>query len=243
MAGLASGSSELRGALHSDDTRYMAAALNALGVHVESDEANATFRVTGGGGTFTALEADLFVGNSGTTMRFLTAALPLGRGRYRIDGVPRMRLRPIAPLIAALNDLGADVRSEAGSGCPPVVVDAAGLRGGQTRMAGDLSSQYFSALLLAAPYARDGVVIDVGGDLVSKPYLPMTAAVMAAFGVTADIDTISWRRHWSPTRPAVHRPHLSYRAGCLKRLLLLRRGRGNRWPGAGQWPRSGIDAG
>ena len=194
VAGLASGSSELTGALHSDDTRFMARALNALGVRVESDEANAAFRVTGGAGTFTAPEADLFVGNSGTTMRFLTAALPLGRGRYRIDGVPRMRLRPIAPLITALNDLGADVRSEAGSGCPPVVVDAAGLRGGQTQMAGDLSSQYFSALLLAAPYARDGVVIDVSGDLVSKPYLPMTAAVMAAFGVTADIDTLSWRR-------------------------------------------------
>ena len=202
VAGLAYGSSELSGALHSDDTRYMAAALNALGVHVESDEANAAFRVTGGAGTFTAPEADLFVGNSGTTMRFLTAALPLGRGRYRIDGVPRMRLRPIAPLIAALNDLGADVRSEAGTGCPPVVVDAAGLRGGQTRMAGDLSSQYFSALLLAAPYARDGVVIDVDGDLVSKPYLPMTAAVMAAFGVTADLDTVSWRR--LGVRPGQH---------------------------------------
>jgi 3-phosphoshikimate 1-carboxyvinyltransferase len=105
-----------------------------------------------------------------------------------------MRLRPIAPLLAALNNLGADARSEAGSGCPPVVVDATGLRGGQTRMAGDLSSQYFSALLLAAPYARDGVAIDVGGDLVSKPYLPMTAAVMAAFGVRADLDTVSWRR-------------------------------------------------
>ncbi|HEX5991233.1 MAG TPA: 3-phosphoshikimate 1-carboxyvinyltransferase [Thermomicrobiales bacterium] len=193
VAALADGSSQLIGALHSDDTRYMAAALNALGVTVEGDEANAGFRIEGGGGTFIAPEADLFVGNSGTTMRFLTAALPLGRGRYRIDGVPRMRQRPIAPLIAALNDLGADTYSEAGTGCPPVVVEASGLRGGQTRMAGDLSSQYFSALLLSAPYARDGVAVDVIGDLVSKPYLPMTTAVMAAFGVTAELDTISWR--------------------------------------------------
>ena len=115
-AALADGPSELVGALHCDDTRYMAAALNALGVTVESDEANACFRNEGGGGTFTTPDADLFVGNSGTTMRFLTAALPLGGGRYRIDGVPRMRLRPIAPLIAALNDLGADARSEAGTG-------------------------------------------------------------------------------------------------------------------------------
>ncbi|MBA3450867.1 MAG: 3-phosphoshikimate 1-carboxyvinyltransferase [Chloroflexia bacterium] len=193
-AGLADGRSELLGALHSDDTRYMAAALNALGVSVESDEASASFRVTGGGGTFSASEADLFAGNSGTTMRFLTAALPLGHGRYRIDGVPRMRLRPIAPLIDALNDLGADARSEAGAGCPPVVVQADGLRGGRTRMAGDLSSQYFSALLLAAPYAREGVEIEPLGALVSKPYLPMTAATMAAFGVTADLDTVAWRR-------------------------------------------------
>jgi 3-phosphoshikimate 1-carboxyvinyltransferase len=194
VAALADGRSELRGALHSDDTRYMAAALADLGIPVESDEADARFGVDGGGGTFSASEADLFVGNSGTTMRFLTAALPLGRGRYRIDGVPRMRQRPIAPLLAALNDLGADAWSEVDTGCPPVVVQAAGLRGGRTRMAGDLSSQYFSALLLAAPYAHEGVEIDVLGDLVSKPYLPMTAAVMAAFGATADIDTVGWRR-------------------------------------------------
>jgi 3-phosphoshikimate 1-carboxyvinyltransferase len=194
VAALADGGSELRGALHSDDTRYMAAALNALGVCVESDEADASFRIVGGGGTFPAAEADLFVGNAGTAMRFLTAALPLGHGRFRIDGVPRMRQRPIAPLLDALNDLGADVRSERETGCPPVVVRADGLRGGRTRMAGDLSSQYFSALLLAAPYAREGVIVDVAGDLVSKPYLPMTAAVMAAFGVEADLDTAHWRR-------------------------------------------------
>jgi 3-phosphoshikimate 1-carboxyvinyltransferase len=194
VAALADGVSELRSALHSDDTLYMAEALNALGIGVESDEANARFRIAGGGGTFPATEADLFVGNSGTTMRFLAAALPLGHGRYRIDGVPRMRLRPIAPLIAALNDLGADARSELDSGCPPVLVQANGLPGGQTRMAGDLSSQYFSALLMSAPYARDGVEVAVVGDLVSKPYLPMTTDVMAAFGVTADLDTLTWSR-------------------------------------------------
>jgi 3-phosphoshikimate 1-carboxyvinyltransferase len=193
-AALADGASELRGALHSDDTRYMAAALNALGVTVESDETSGLFTVNGSGGTFPASEADLFVGNAGTAMRFLTAALPLGYGRYRIDGVPRMRQRPIAPLLAALNDLGADARSELGTGCPPVVVAARGLRGGATRMDGDLSSQYFSGLLLAAPYAREGVTVEIAGDLVSKPYLPMTAAVMAAFGVVADLDTVHWRR-------------------------------------------------
>jgi 3-phosphoshikimate 1-carboxyvinyltransferase len=194
VAALAAGASELRGALHSDDTRYMAAALNRLGVPVVTDEPGARFLVQGGGGTFSAPEAELFVGNAGTAMRFLTAALPLGHGHYRIDGVPRMRQRPIAPLLAALTALGADARSELDTGCPPVVVQAGGLRGGRARMAGDLSSQYFSALLLAAPYAREGIEVEVVGDLVSKPYLPMTAAVMAAFGVTADIDDVSWRR-------------------------------------------------
>ncbi|HEY7036814.1 MAG TPA: 3-phosphoshikimate 1-carboxyvinyltransferase [Thermomicrobiales bacterium] len=192
-AALADGESELTGALHSDDTRYMAAALNALGVAVETDEAGERFGVRGGGGTFSAPAADLFVGNAGTAMRFLTAALPLGRGTYRIDGVPRMRKRPIAPLLQALNDLGADAVSEEGTGCPPVVVRADGLRGGRTAMAGDQSSQFFSALLLAAPYAEQGVEVEVIGDLVSKPYMPMTAAVMRAFGVELELGTDDWR--------------------------------------------------
>ena len=193
VAALADGESELTCALHSDDTTYMAAALNALGIDVESDREGERFRVRGGGGTFPAAAAELFVGNAGTAMRFLTAALPLGNGHYRIDGVPRMRKRPIAPLLQALNDLGADARSEEGTGCPPVVVRAAGLPGGDCAMAGDQSSQYFSALLLAAPYARDGVEIAVHGDLVSKPYMPMTAAVMRAFGVDVELDTEHWR--------------------------------------------------
>jgi 3-phosphoshikimate 1-carboxyvinyltransferase len=192
-AALADGESELSGALHSDDTRYMAAALNALGVPVESDEPGERFHVQGGGGTFSASDADLFVGNAGTAMRFLTAALPLGNGTYRIDGVPRMRKRPIAPLLQALTDLGADAVSEQGTGCPPVVVRANGLRGGHTAVTGDQSSQFFSALLLAAPYAREGVEIEVIGDLVSKPYMPMTAAVMRDFGVEVELDTDHWR--------------------------------------------------
>jgi 3-phosphoshikimate 1-carboxyvinyltransferase len=126
-------------------------------------------------------------------MRFLTAALPLGRGVYRVDGVERMRQRPIAPLLQALRGLGADVESERGTGCPPVIVRAGGLPGGRTRMAGDESSQYFTALLLAGPYARDGIEVEVVGDLVSKPYLPMTTAVMAAFGVAAELDRDEWR--------------------------------------------------
>jgi 3-phosphoshikimate 1-carboxyvinyltransferase len=193
IAALAEGESELTGALYSDDTRYMAAALNGLGIAVESDEAGERFHVRGGGGTFPASNADLFVGNSGTAMRFLTAALPLGTGSYRIDGIPRMRKRPIAPLLDALNALGADASSEEGTGCPPVAVRASGLRGGTVVMPGDQSSQYFSALLMGAPYTWEGVTVNVAGDLVSKPYMPLTASVMAAFGVQAELDMTSWQ--------------------------------------------------
>jgi 3-phosphoshikimate 1-carboxyvinyltransferase len=150
--------------------------------------------VSGGGGTFPATSADLFVGNAGTAMRFLTAALPLGHGEFRIDGIPRMRKRPIAPLLQALNDLGANAISEEGTGCPPVRVIASGLPGGTTRMAGDQSSQFFSAILLAAPYARHGAELEVTGDLVSKPYMPMTAKVMSDFGVNAELDTVAWKK-------------------------------------------------
>lgn len=199
VAALAEGKSELTGALHSDDTRYMAGALAALGIEVAADEAGERFVVGGGGGTFAAERADLFVGNSGTTMRFLTAALPLGRGVYRIDGVPRMRQRPIEPLLAGLRQLGADVESELGTGCPPVVARASGLPGGRATMAGDESSQFFTALLIAGPYAAAGIEVTISGDLVSKPYLPLTTAVMAAFGVEAEIDEMGWR--WLRVRP------------------------------------------
>lgn len=192
VAALARGESRLRGALESDDTLYMAESLRRLGLEVEHDPAHHTFRVVGGDGTFTAESADLFVGNSGTSMRFLVAALPLGQGTYRIDGVERMRKRPLSPLLTALNELGADVESELGTGGPPVIVRAKGLPGGTIRMTGDQTSQYFSALLMAAPYARDGITIEVIGDLVSKPYMPMTTRVMADFGVTAELDEVNW---------------------------------------------------
>jgi 3-phosphoshikimate 1-carboxyvinyltransferase len=192
IAALAAGESELLGALASEDTIYMAKALEALGLRVEHDIEGERFIVRGGDGTFPASKAELFVGNSGTSMRFLTAALPLGQGTYRIDGVPRMRQRPIAPLLDALRDLGADAVSEESTGCPPVVVRAKGLPGGKISVPGDQSSQYFSALLMVAPYAKETVEIAVIGDLVSKPYMQITADVMRSFGVEAVIDEQKW---------------------------------------------------
>jgi 3-phosphoshikimate 1-carboxyvinyltransferase len=192
IAGLAQGTSTLRGALYSDDTTYMAGALRGLGIEVIEDRAHETFVVHGGDGTFPASDADLFVGNSGTTMRFVTAALALGHGRFRIDGIPRMRQRPIAPLVSALRQLGTDVEFEDADGFPPVIVHGTGLAGGTASMEGDLSSQFFTGLLQAAPYASDGLTVRVIGDLVSKPYLAITADVMRAFGVEVTIDSDTW---------------------------------------------------
>ncbi len=188
IAALAEGESTLTGALFSDDTRYMAAALNQLGIRVSSDPAAESFVVSGQGGRIPAEEASLFLGNSGTSMRFLAAAVALGHGRFVLDGVPRMRERPIAPMIAALRHLGVDVVSTEVDGYPPLEVNANGIGGSEVTMAGDKSSQYFTGLLIAAPYARDGMTIRVDGELVSTPYIDITADVMAAFGVEAEID-------------------------------------------------------
>ncbi|MCO5216604.1 MAG: 3-phosphoshikimate 1-carboxyvinyltransferase [Thermomicrobiales bacterium] len=188
IAALAEGESTLTGALFSDDTRYMAAALNQLGIRVSSDPAAESFVVSGQGGRIPAEEASLFLGNSGTSMRFLAAAVALGHGRFVLDGVPRMRERPIAPMIKALRDLGVDVVSTEVDGYPPLEVNANGISGSEVTMAGDKSSQYFTGLLIAAPYARDGMTIRVDGELVSTPYIDITADVMAAFGVEAEID-------------------------------------------------------
>ena len=180
---LARGESLLTGALESDDTRVMIEGLRQLGLAVDHDREAGTIRVTGCGGRPPAASADLSLGNSGTTVRFLTAMATLGHGVYRLDGTPRMRQRPIQDLLDALRQLGADAVSEAGAGCPPVVVRAAGLPGGRAEVAGNISSQFLSAILQAAPYAARDVLLSVRGELVSKPYVAMTIAVMRAFGV------------------------------------------------------------
>ena len=181
-AALAEGKSALRGALDSDDTQVMIAALRQLGIAIDDPDAGRTLHVAGCGGRLPAKHAKLFVANSGTTMRFLTALATLGHGEFRLDGVARMRERPIGDLLATLRQLGADVRSEGQNNGPPVLVQAAGLRGGRAAIRGDISSQFLSGLLLAAPYAAQAVTLAVGGTLVSVPYVAMTLGVMAAFG-------------------------------------------------------------
>jgi 3-phosphoshikimate 1-carboxyvinyltransferase len=182
-AALAEGTSTLRGALDSEDTQVMIAALGALGIAVEVQVAGQTLVVAGTCGRIPAVEAELHCANSGTTIRFLTVLATLGHGAIRLDGVERMRERPIADLLDALNQLGANARSEGQNGCPPVVVHANGLAGGTATVRGDISSQFLSGLLLATPGATSPVELKIIGTLVSQPYVRMTLAVMQSFGV------------------------------------------------------------
>lgn len=185
-AALADGESVITNALFSDDTKYMASNLNILGILVEEEQNDNKFIVHGKGGVIPVKRANLFVGNAGTAMRFLTAMLTLGKGVYEIDGVARMRQRPIQDLLDGLNQLGADVASKHNNGCPPVIIKGKGLAGGSATVKGDLSSQYFSAMLMASPYAKQDVSIKVNGNLVSKQYVEMTVALMYRFGVKVE---------------------------------------------------------
>ncbi len=187
-AALAEGESRLSGALDSEDTRVMIESLGRLGIDVRHDPAAAEVRVVGCGGRLPSGEFQLYAANSGTTVRFLTAMLATGHGTYRLDGTSRMRERPIEDLLDALRQLGADTASEPSNGCPPIVVRGRGLRGGRAVVAGDISSQFLSGLLLASPYAMADVELAVEGPLVSQPYIDMTLAVMASFGVHVETD-------------------------------------------------------
>lgn len=185
LAALADGESRLTAPLHSEDTFYMASALRELGVGIK-ETPEQDFVVAGRGGQFDAPGKPLFTGNSGTTVRFLTAAAcftPAGTDVV-LDGVARMRERPIRDLVGALLTLGVDAECLNGHGCPPVRVCGGGLPGGRCRLRGDVSSQFLTALLQAAPYARQDVEIEIVGDLISKPYIDITQSVMASFGVS-----------------------------------------------------------
>ncbi|MCZ2127845.1 MAG: 3-phosphoshikimate 1-carboxyvinyltransferase [Anaerolineales bacterium] len=184
VAALAEGTTTLTNALFSDDSRYFARALLALGFDVRLNEADSSMTVVGQGGRIPAKKAKLNIGNAGTAARFLTAFLALGKGAYVLDGNPRMRQRPIGDLVAALTQLGADVRAQ--GGCPPLEIFADGLRGGKARVAGDVSSQFLSALLMVAPYAKNKIEIELTTELNSKPYADMTIEIMKEFGVEVE---------------------------------------------------------
>lgn len=183
-AALADGTSLLQGLLLAEDTHLMIEALRMLDIAVTVDVVEATVEISGCGGHIPAPTASLSCGNAGTVMRFCTALTALGGGRFELDGVARMRQRPIGGLVDVLRALGAGVEYADVDGFPPLVVHAGGLRGGQVSFDSPESSQLVTALLLVAPYAMQDVMIEVTGDAPSMPYLQMTTTVMERFGVT-----------------------------------------------------------
>jgi 3-phosphoshikimate 1-carboxyvinyltransferase len=181
-AALADGTSVLDGILLADDTEAMIDALVTLGIEVEVDRAARRATVTGCGGAVPAGPATLDVRLSGTTARFLAPLLALGQGRYVLDAAPPFRARPMGPVLDAVAALGVGITPLGAPGHLPVAVDANGLRGGQVQVAGDVSSQFLSGLLLAAPAVPGGLVVELTTELVSVPYVELTLATMAAFG-------------------------------------------------------------
>ena len=202
IAALASGESVLRGALDSEDTRIMADALRQIGVPLEMEDFDHRIHLSGESllsNNPTGAKSprpdfnpekttDLYVGNSGTTARFLTAALSFLPGRWRILGKERMYSRPIGDLIDALSGFGAVIETEREKGYPPLLIQGKRLPGGKITVRGGISSQFLSGLLMAAPLADGDVTIQIEGELVSRPYVEMTLAVMKSFGVEVITD-------------------------------------------------------
>ncbi|CAA7044624.1 unnamed protein product [Microthlaspi erraticum] len=201
LAALSEGTTVVENLLNSDDITYMLGALKQLGVNVEHDSENNRVTVQGCSGIFPASKdsngvIELFLGNAGTAMRPLTAAVTAagGNASYVLDGVPRMRERPIGDLVIGLKQLGADVECTLGTNCPPVRVNAnGGLPGGKVKLSGSISSQYLTALLMSAPLALGDVEIEIVDKLISVPYVEMTLKLMERFGVKAE-HSESWDR-------------------------------------------------
>lgn len=189
LAAMADGSSVVNSVLLSDDTYSMAAALRTLGIEVQVDEPNRIITIYGRGGIIPASSANLDIGGAGTTMRFLAGLLTLGRGRFRLDGNPRMRQRPIEALLRALRQLGVEARAENNDGCPPVVIDtaSAAFAGGEVSIDASLSSQFVSALLMPAPLWLHGLRLTINGEA-ARPFIDMTLDLMERWGARTSFD-------------------------------------------------------
>ena len=187
LAALGDGASELSNVLFADDTLVMLEGLSRLGFGIAIDRAAEWVRVEGRAGAVPVSGADLFCGNSGTTIRFLTAVSALGRGRFNLDGIPRMRQRPIGQLVDLLKNLGARIEYVLAENYPPVNVIADGLAGGLVKFGSAHSSQFLSAVLHVAPFARHEVRVDLEGTQTSWPYVAMTMRLMDEFGLTPEL--------------------------------------------------------
>ena len=184
IAGLADGECRLEKPLVSDDTKYMIRALKAFGIPVQEEKE--AFLISGKGGKLSASNKDIFIGNAGTTMRFLTTFSALAPGKTRLDGDERMRERPLAGLLDCLTQMGVKAVSANGNGCPPIDIEGGEVPGGEVQLAGDKSSQYLTSILLSAPYFKNDTCIHIQGDLTSKSYADITLDIMKTFGVHVD---------------------------------------------------------
>ncbi|MBN8489296.1 MAG: 3-phosphoshikimate 1-carboxyvinyltransferase, partial [Burkholderiales bacterium] len=192
LAALAEGETEVRDLLASDDTERMLEALKTLCVGVThlGDE---SWRIAGCAGRIPVRQAELFLGNAGTAFRPLTAALALSGGDYVLKGVARMHERPIGDLVDALRQLGADIVYLGNEGYPPLRLKPSTIRpNGVVKVRGDVSSQFLTGLLMALPLTGETVTVEVIGELISKPYIEITLATMARFGVV--VERNGWQR-------------------------------------------------
>jgi 3-phosphoshikimate 1-carboxyvinyltransferase len=187
IAALADGVGEVSNVLFADDTQHMFDNLVKLGFELQIDRDTKTVQVHGQSGKIPASSADLFCGNSGTTIRFLAAVCTLATGKFTLDGVARMRQRPIAALTSVLKNLGALITYSENEGYPPLSIDAHGLAGGIARYGSEVSSQFLSAILMIAPYARHEVRIDLDPYQTSWPYVAMTMQLMDHFAITPEL--------------------------------------------------------
>ncbi|MEX2215257.1 MAG: 3-phosphoshikimate 1-carboxyvinyltransferase [Phycisphaeraceae bacterium] len=189
LAALTEGECTLTGVLFADDSRRMLEAMQALGFKLDINEPARMVRITGQGGAIPSKGASLNLGNAGTAFRFLAAACCLGEGTFTLDGIARMRQRPIGQLVEPLRQLGADIHCTMNEGFPPLEVHGTGtLRGGELTMPPTLSSQYISALLQIAPCCDEGLTLKFDGPITSRPYVEMTLRLMRYFGVAAEVD-------------------------------------------------------
>jgi 3-phosphoshikimate 1-carboxyvinyltransferase len=207
-AALADGTSVIEGALFADDTEAMGAALRSLGAVIDADAIGRRITVAGTAGALRPGPVDLELRMSGTTGRFLLPVVALGQGPYHLDGTPSLRARPMGPTLAAMRDLGASIEEHDRPGHLPLTVVAPGdLAGGRVAVAGDTSSQFISGLLLAGPYLRGGIEIAISTEVVSRPYVDMTLATMAACGVE-----VARASAGATGAPVLHVPEAVYRA-------------------------------
>ncbi|WP_309500103.1 3-phosphoshikimate 1-carboxyvinyltransferase [Sulfurovum sp.] len=206
VAALAVGTTKITNLLESDDTRHMLGALKQLGIKYTLSQNKTECTITGNAGAIHSADLqELFLGNAGTAMRPLCAALCLGTGSYFLTGEPRMKERPIGHLVDALKQAGAKITYKENEGYPPLLIEAHGLCGGEVQIDGAISSQFLTALLLAAPLAKEDMTISIIGELVSKPYIDITLHIMKIFGVEVSNEnyktfTIKGRQNYKATK-------------------------------------------